>query len=178
MTIRPEPFTGDEDLDGWHFEVREAICDLQANGGGGSGNLPLDHADPNDLISTGSNTHSQIDTHIQDGTIHFTEDSIDHGALQGLADDDHTQYNRKDTLTAKGDIYAATVASTPDNLAVGTDDQLLVAASGESTGLKWEDISNMFSMQVAFDADYRDFDMWVLTNTALNGNNQIELAAQ
>ena len=31
-------------------------------------------------------------THVGDATIHFTEGSIDHGSIQGLADDDHTQY--------------------------------------------------------------------------------------
>ena len=33
-----------------------------------------------------------IDTHINDATIHFTEASIDHGAISGLGDDDHPQY--------------------------------------------------------------------------------------
>src|SRR3990167_10170982 len=38
---------------------------------------------------------------------------LDHGSILVLADDYHTQYTRKDTLTTKGDIYAATIASTP-----------------------------------------------------------------
>jgi len=40
-------------------------------------------------------------------------------------------------LTTKGDIIAATSASNPDRLAVGTNDLVLTAASGETTGLKW-----------------------------------------
>ena len=43
---------------------------------------------------------------------------IDHGALGGLADDDHTQYTRKDTLTSTGDLYYASAASTPARLGV------------------------------------------------------------
>jgi hypothetical protein len=35
---------------------------------------------------------SNLDTHEADNTIHFTEASIDHGAIQGLADNDHPQY--------------------------------------------------------------------------------------
>jgi hypothetical protein len=40
-------------------------------------------------------------------------------------------------LTAKGDIYAATAAGTPARLGVGTNGQVLTAASGEATGLQW-----------------------------------------
>jgi hypothetical protein len=40
-------------------------------------------------------------------------------------------------VDAKGDIIAATAADTPARLPVGTNDQRLVAASGEATGLKY-----------------------------------------
>lgn len=40
-------------------------------------------------------------------------------------------------LDAKGDIIAASAADTAARLAVGSNDQVLTAASGESTGLKW-----------------------------------------
>ncbi len=45
------------------------------------------------LINAGTNAHTQIDSHIVDGTLHFTEGSIDHGSIGGLSDDDHTQYH-------------------------------------------------------------------------------------
>jgi hypothetical protein len=40
-------------------------------------------------------------------------------------------------LTTKGDIIAATGASTPARLAVGTNDQVLTADSTAATGMKW-----------------------------------------
>jgi hypothetical protein len=41
-------------------------------------------------------------------------------------------------LTAKGDLISATAASTVARLAVGTNNQILVADSSTATGLKWE----------------------------------------
>jgi hypothetical protein len=40
-------------------------------------------------------------------------------------------------LTTKGDIFAATAASTPARLGVGTNGQVLTAASTTDTGLQW-----------------------------------------
>jgi hypothetical protein len=40
-------------------------------------------------------------------------------------------------LTAKGDIYAATAAATPDRLGVGANNTVLTADSATATGLKW-----------------------------------------
>jgi len=43
----------------------------------------------------------------------------------------------KSTVTTKGDLVAATAASTPARLAVGTNGQVLTADSTASTGLAW-----------------------------------------
>ena len=51
----------------------------------------------------------------------------------------------KATLTTKGDIYAATAASTPARLAVGTNGQVLTADSTAATGLKWATPSTTFA---------------------------------
>lgn len=44
---------------------------------------------------------------------------------------------QKATLTTKGDLYAATAASTPARLGVGTNGQVLTADSTTATGLAW-----------------------------------------
>jgi hypothetical protein len=43
----------------------------------------------------------------------------------------------KSTVTAKGSIVAATASSTPANLSVGTQNQVLTADSTAATGLRW-----------------------------------------
>jgi len=65
------------------------------------------------------------------------------GAIAGAVDVFAREQIRKlrqatfDLITAKGDLLVGTGAGTLDNLAAGTNDQILTAASGESTGLKW-----------------------------------------
>lgn len=63
------------------------------------------------------------------------------GYVSGVTSAIQTQLDArtaKVTLTTKGDIYAATAASTPARLGVGTDGQVLVANSTTSTGLEWQ----------------------------------------
>ena len=44
---------------------------------------------------------------------------------------------RKSLVTTKGDVIAASAASTPDRLGVGTNGQVLKANSATATGLEW-----------------------------------------
>ena len=62
------------------------------------------------------------------------------GYVNGVTSAIQTQLDEKtlkSTLTTKGDLYAATAASTPARLAVGSDGQVLTADSAQSTGVKW-----------------------------------------
>ncbi len=64
-----------------------------------------DTTDHTALSNIGTNTHTDIDDHIASSTVHFTEASIDHGSIDGLSDDDHTQYLLTDgTRAHTGDL--------------------------------------------------------------------------
>jgi hypothetical protein len=57
-------------------------------------------------------------------------------------------YVPKTLTTTKGDIITATAANTPARLGVGSNDQILVADSTASTGLKWATASSGAVVQV------------------------------
>ena len=61
---------------------------------------------------------------------------IDH--VHAIPEPDLTPAVAKSTLSTKGDIYAATAASTPTRLPVGSNNYVLVADSAQSTGLKYD----------------------------------------
>jgi hypothetical protein len=59
------------------------------------------------------------------------------GGVPAWATSDDANAIQNAIVDAKGDIVAASANDTPARLAVGTDNQRLVAASGETTGLKY-----------------------------------------
>lgn len=77
------------------------------------------------------------------------ESELTHNSLGGLTSGDpHTQYALdtdladyipKSLVDAKGDLIVATADNTPARLAVGTDGQIPIADSTQSTGVRWGD---------------------------------------
>lgn len=71
--------------------------------------------------------------------------TTDHGTLDGLTDDDHTQYHNNTrgddryptlaTLTTAGDIYVR--GSSVTRLAIGSSGQILIPDSPSTVGMKW-----------------------------------------
>lgn len=56
----------------------------------------------------------------------------------------------KATATAKGDIYTATASATPARLGVGQTNQLLLADSSTTTGLRWGDDMHILHIMDAY----------------------------
>jgi len=67
------------------------------------------------------------------------EDKVPVLNSNGDLDDNFIEQNfaRKDTLTAKGSMYAASAASTPAEVTIGPDGSIPVADSAESAGVKF-----------------------------------------
>lgn len=88
-------------------------------------------------------------------------------------------------LTAKGDIYAATAAATPDRLGVGANNTVLTADSSTATGLKWaatgltlvktQTIGSAVSSVTVTDAFSATYDNYLITvnggSGSVNGSN-------
>ena len=91
--------------------------------------------------------------HDHSGAVSGDGGKIDHGDLDGLTADDHTQYTKKATLTTKGDLYVATAAGSITRLGVGTDASVLTADSSETAGVKWATPTGGSNDMVAIDAD-------------------------
>ena len=70
------------------------------------------------LDNIGTKTHAQIDTHVGDATIHFTEASIDHTAITNIGTTTHAQI---DTHIGDATIHF-TVASIDHGLIAGLGD--------------------------------------------------------
>ncbi len=70
------------------------------------------------------------------------KDIGDHGSLNGLTDDDHTQYQKSNLLTTQGDMPYATGASTWARLPKGTSLQILRMNSG-ATAPEWATGANI-----------------------------------
>jgi hypothetical protein len=89
------------------------------------------------LTNIGTNTHPQIDTHIADDTIHFTEGSIDHENIQNIGTNSH----------ALIDLHLANLAN-PHQLSWG---QILGALSNQVDLWPrvsiWEVIHDLTDMQ-------------------------------
>lgn len=60
-------------------------------------------------------------------------------SIQTQIDTANSNAVQKSTLTTKGDIYAASGASTPVRVAVGVNGQFLKADSGQTAGVTWGD---------------------------------------
>lgn len=61
-----------------------------------------DHTEAVSFLDGGTGTHTAIDSHIADNTIHFTEASIDHTAIQNIGTNTHAQI---DTHIANDEIH-------------------------------------------------------------------------
>jgi len=90
-------------------------------------NLTTD-IDHTTIQNIGTNSHTVIDSHIDDTTIHYPSGVIDHGALADLNADDHIQYHND----ARGDDRYYTESESDSLLGGRTLDDTIIPASGQA----------------------------------------------
>ena len=100
------------------------------------------------LSNIGSNTHAQIDTHIDDSSLHFTEASIDHTNISSIGTYSHSQIDTHIDSSSnphsvtKAQIGLSNIENIKNNLsaiiAPTTDDDL---SAGYVVGSQWINIS-------------------------------------
>jgi hypothetical protein len=101
------------------------------------------------------------------------------GYVNGVTSAIQTQLDAKtlkSTLTAKGSIYVATGASTPAELIVGSDNQILVADSVQATGVKWAAASSLslISRNYLYNGEFRFIQRWDSAAGATNAVDEDE----
>ena len=94
--------------------------------------------------------------------------TIDHGALTGRGDDDHTQYQKENLLTTQGDMPYATAASTWARLAKGTAGQNLRMNSG-ATAPEWVDAPSIGYKITKLTINYNDSSPVTVVNIPAGG---------
>ncbi|MCK5018667.1 MAG: hypothetical protein KAS32_16520, partial [Candidatus Peribacteraceae bacterium] len=100
MAIEPRPKHPILDANGNITIAWDLWCTLISVNAGGEGvaTLPLSHTNIAHITNVGANTHAQIDAHLANTsnphsvTLAQVGGTLDHGSLNGLSDDDHTQY--------------------------------------------------------------------------------------
>jgi hypothetical protein len=88
-------------------------------------------------ILVGNGASSETALHVGSNATVLTADSTQTLGVKWAAPVDTTKVPLS-TVTAKGDLITATASSTPTNLTVGSNDQVLVADSTQTTGMAWK----------------------------------------
>lgn len=116
--------------------------DLGSVGGTGSGSIGSGGVSGNEYIPTGSVLEHEYIT--AGGPYHEAADStfsptgtLSSTTVQTAIAEAASEATQKATLTTKGDIYAASGASTPVRVGVGSNGQVLTADSAQTAGMAW-----------------------------------------
>lgn len=89
-------------------------------------------------------------------------------AMVGLSNVTNDAQVKASIGTAKGDLIGFTASATPTNIAVGTNGQVLTAASGSSAGMSWQSIgTNIIDTQSVTSVSTIDFSVDTLTRYKL-----------
>lgn len=152
-----------DNKDGVDLEFRNAISlnnrlGIVLNGGDKNVEFTINEGNivHQNISGSGTNTHAQIDSHIGDSTIHYTQSNITTVGVvaNGTWSADTiainkggtgattkiTAFNALSPITTKADIITRN-GTNNIRLAVGSNGQVLTADSAEISGLKWANVA-------------------------------------
>ena len=117
-----------------------------------------DFAKFSDATTIGPRSYGQVrqDLNVEDGA--DVTDATNVNAAGAVMESDYD---------AKGDILIASADDTPTKLSVGTDDQILIADSGETTGTKWGAFPGITTLTLSADSG---------SDQTITDTNTIEIA--
>lgn len=121
-------------------------AEVQTNKGATGGYASLDGSGNVPLAQLGNAPSAADATTLAKGVVQLAGDLAGTAANPTVPDKID-----KSTLTAKGDILAATGSAAVSRLGVGSDGQVLTADSSQSTGIKWSGVSDTLVTVAASD---------------------------
>lgn len=143
-----QPITANDDgsFDAWITETDLAV-DLYLPGDSVSATIPFGD-DVEAAIAAGGGSSLEVNDGDSVTVDPVTEIEVPDGYLSDDGGGKVTITFPSDTtlaslIEAKGDLLGGTGSGTADNLGVGTNGQVLVADSGETTGLDWSDVADV-----------------------------------